>query len=109
MSIIDSVVSLYSNFEDLVSLILSSSSQQAAGRTDESVAASDWGSLTDEEKKEAEDLLAKCYGYSYGSTGGNYYLANPYSSAYTTYPSGNLYSGYPINVGYPVNAGYTFG
>ena len=98
----------------MVSLILSSSTQQASGRADDVVAAVDWGNLSEEEKKEAEDLLAKCYGYPY-TTNGNYYYTNPYSSsAYTSYPAtGDLYStGYGTGYGYgypDVSTGYTFG
>ena len=93
-----------------MSLILSSSSQQAAGRAGDAFAASDWGNLSDEQQKAAEELLAKCYGYSYTNpqVSGNYYSAYPYTSYYPT-ATGNLYSGYPVNIGYPVNSGYTFG
>ena len=79
----------------MVSLIQSSSSQQAAGRSDDVA--------TDiEDIKSAEDLLKACYSSNYSSG----YSSYPYSSSYSSYPAysypGSLYTGgLTAGTGYP--------
>ena len=72
--------------KDLVSLIQSSSSQQAAGRSDDVAA-------DIEDIKSAEELLKACYSSNYSSG----YSSYPYSSSYSSYPAysypGSLYTG----------------